>query len=172
LKDGEVVAEIEIYSGKFGKKIVLVDDSDLESVVLSGPWGLHFASGRLYARRTGGKIRGLPKEYMHRMIASPPSGLLVDHINGDSLDNRRCNLRIANKSQNAANGVLRRDSTNPFKGICRSKSGNAWVARIRSMGKQIHLGTFRTAEDAHEAYKKAAKVVFGEFACSGEEPGK
>lgn len=91
-----------------------------------------------------------------------PSGVL-DHINGDTLDNRIVNLRDADLNQNSQN--RRAVSLSGYKGVQAEKStANPWKASIRVRGKLSHLGMFKTAEQAAEAYDAAALMHFGEFA--------
>lgn len=85
----------------------------------------------------------------------------ADHINGDTLDNRRSNLRIATQSQNNMNGKRRKDNTTGYKGV--SKRGNKWRAYIQVGYKQFHLGYFETEELAHRARCEAANELHGEF---------
>lgn len=85
----------------------------------------------------------------------------IDHINGDPLDNRFCNLREATRHQNMHN-TKKRAGTSRYKGV--SKSFGKWKAQIRANGNPIHLGQFATEEEAHAAYCKAAKELHGEFA--------
>jgi hypothetical protein len=87
---------------------------------------------------------------------------MVDHRNGNKLDNRLENLRKATKSQNAANcGAL---VTNKLgvKGV--SRCGNRYRADIRIQGKGYNLGRYDTIEEAAAAYARAAKAGFGDFA--------
>lgn len=86
----------------------------------------------------------------------------IDHINGNSLDNRIANLRLATNSQNHMNQRVRRDSKLGLKGVHRV--GNRFQARIQKDGKRLNLGLFGTPEEAHAAYCKAAHEMFGEFA--------
>lgn len=87
----------------------------------------------------------------------------VDHTNTDSLDNRWTNLRLATRSQQNMN----RRSKRPYlTGASFHKPSGRWQAYIKKDGKQIPLGYYASAEQAHEAYKKAAAELFGEFAHS------
>jgi hypothetical protein len=97
-----------------------------------------------------------------------PDGWEVDHRNGDRTDNRRCNLRLCDKSQNIGNSKIRVDNTSGFKGVI--KLGNSWVAKIHFSNKDIHIGCYRTSEDAAYAYNQAALKYFGEFAFLNELP--
>lgn len=109
-------------------------------------------------------------QLMHRLILSRilerdlTSKEEVDHVDGNPLNNRRSNLRLANRVQNAANQPKRRNNSSGFKGVSYHRKANKWVARIQIYGKDKYLGLFATAELAHDAYCKAAKEAFGEFA--------
>jgi hypothetical protein len=91
-----------------------------------------------------------------------PLDHLVDHVNGDGLDNVFTNLRLASKSQNAANSGARATNRSSYKGVSQNRSN--WQARICLDGKRKHLGTYPTPELAHVAYRKAAAELFGDFA--------
>ena len=107
---------------------------------------------------------------MHRVILSRSLGrpLLateqVDHIDGDGLNNRRANLRLATPLQNARNQKMYKNNTSGYKGVFWSKSRSRWVARIGLNGKRICLGYFKQPEAAYSAYCEAVKEYFGEFA--------
>ena len=88
----------------------------------------------------------------------------IDHINRAPGDNRFCNLREANRSQNTANGGPRRNNKSGYRGVTWHKPLKCWRAQIETGGKGYHLGYFDDPEDAHEAYLSAAKFLFGEFA--------
>lgn len=87
---------------------------------------------------------------------------MIDHINGDSLDNRLVNLRLCNMSQNKANSRKYKNNTSGIKGV--SKRGNKWRAKVSRSGKTYWLGSFNSKEEAAEAYAKMASIHHGEFA--------
>ena len=87
---------------------------------------------------------------------------IIDHRDGDGTNNRLNNLRPATRSQNGANSRRPRHNTSGHKGV--SPHRRKWLATIRTNGKKIHLGLFDTPQEAHEAYLKAARKLFGKFA--------
>lgn len=90
--------------------------------------------------------------------------LEIDHANGDRGDNRLCNLRAANRRQQAGN-MRTRKGISGRRGVCRDKHGKKWVAHISLNDKLTHIGTFETIEDAADAYATVAREYFGpEFA--------
>lgn len=94
----------------------------------------------------------------------------IDHINGIKSDNRIINLREATKRQNEANKGVSKSSCTGLKGVSFRKSRNKFVARISNGEKRRFLGLFDTAQEAHEAYCKAAKEMHGEFAWGASWP--
>lgn len=120
--------------------------------------------GHAYAYRAikrDGKHRSAP---MHRQIMGP-SERLVDHIDGDGLNNRRSNLRLATPQQNIVNRVMDRRNKLGIKGV--DISNGKYRACIQKDGRTIFLGRYETAKEASAAYNGAAKALFGEFARSG-----
>jgi hypothetical protein len=102
---------------------------------------------------------------MHREILNAPKGLLVDHRNNNSLDNRRANLRLANAFQNSCNKSKTRSQTSSkYIGVTFNKWHRKWEARISFQNKIIWLGYFDSEIDAALAYDAAAKIYHGEFA--------
>lgn len=102
---------------------------------------------------------------MHREILNVPAGLECDHINGNSLDNRRANLRAATRQQNCWNNRKRKpNSLSKYKGVSFSKRGKPWKATLTVDGNWIYLGSYNSEKEAAKAYDKAAKKHFGEFA--------
>jgi hypothetical protein len=109
-----------------------------------------------YAMRAGGRVR------MHRMILECSPKQDGDHINGNTLDNRRENLRKCSRTQNAQNRGKQVNNTSGYKGVHWSVTG--WRSRIWVNGKCVHVGMFATSEQAAHAYDAAAKVYHGRFA--------
>jgi HNH endonuclease len=111
-------------------------------------------------RLPGGGTRWIT---MHRLILNAPDHMVVDHVNGDTLDNRRGQIRLATVSQNVRNSRISVRNTSGYKGASRNPSGG-WWAHIRINGKTKYLGTFPTPQQAHEKYCAESKRLFGEFA--------
>jgi len=110
------------------------------------------------------------KYYAHRVIFMMFHGRWpeqIDHIDGDRSNNVLSNLREANNAQNNRNTKLRSTNTSGFKGVFYNKRNHNYNASITVNYKSIHLGCFPTAQDAHEAYKKAALELHGDFARLG-----
>jgi hypothetical protein len=109
--------------------------------------------------------------FAHRLAFLYMTGKLpekfVDHINGIRSDNRFCNIREANCSQNQQNKGRQSNNTSGFKGVSYYKNNGKWRSAIKVNGKKRHLGFFNTPEEAHEEYCKAAKDLHGEFANTG-----
>lgn len=113
--------------------------------------------------------------YLHRLVAGAGAGESVDHANGDPLDNRAANLRIATASENGANrGPDRRRAgrTSRFKGVSLDRSRGKWMAWIHVNGKTRSLGRFAEEEDAARAYNAAALEAWGEFARLNDVPDR
>jgi hypothetical protein len=104
--------------------------------------------------------------HMHQMILEVPKGMVVDHINNDTMDNRNANLRAATRAQNSRNRKkISRQCSSKYKGVWWHKSSLKWGATVVFEKKKIHLGTFKNEIDAAKAYDEAAKKYHGEFAC-------
>lgn len=99
---------------------------------------------------------------MHRLIMNAPRNLLVDHKDGNTLNNVKENLRICTKSQNTANSKKRKNTLSCYKGVTRHRG--RWLAQIRHNGKLKFLGYFPSEHEAALAYNQAAIDCHGEFA--------
>ena len=107
--------------------------------------------------------------YLHRYITGAPDGMFVDHINGNKLDNRSCNLRVCTMAQNNMNTGPK---TGKYKGVHWSKTQKKWVSQITKDGKTQTLGSFGTEEAAAIAYNKAATELYGEYAYINKVEGQ
>jgi hypothetical protein len=155
---------------------VLVDDEDFER------FG-HFnwqINQRGYVHRSirkgepGGRFGTV--QTLHREILKAPPGFEVDHMNGDTTDNRRCNLRLCSRSGNLCN-KRKHKGLSRFKGVSFQKDRGKWRATIciptlgKGRGKVTTIGRFEREEDAARAYDKAALEHHGEFARTNEMLG-
>lgn len=153
---GELFYQIELNKGK----VALVDKEDYEYL---NQWRW-YCDARGYAVRSktiDGKKRSIK---MHRVILNTPEDMCTDHVNGNPLDNRKCNLRIANHSQNGMNRKINYNSGTGYKGVLLRKDTKKYRAYIRKDGKRRWIGQFDSANDAARAYNEAAKEMFGVFA--------
>ena len=101
--------------------------------------------------------------HVHRLITNAPKGMDVDHINGNGLDNRTRNLRLATHAQNSRNSSKVK-GTSRFKGIHFYTRTGKWQAQIQASGKRYGLGYFDDEVEAAKAYDAKARELFGEFA--------
>ncbi len=154
--DSDNVRFIPLTQGKFA--VVDVEDYNW----LAGyKWCVSQSGNSFYAMRN----RCGTKVLMHRQIMNASNGLLVDHIDGNGLNNRRSNLRLCTRYQNSCNSRPHRNNLySKYKGVRWDKRYNKWYAGIRKSGKQFFLGSFDNEIDAAKAYDKKAKELFGEFA--------
>ncbi len=144
-------------------RTAIVDDEDYERISSSN-WCV---TSQGYAKRYAGGGRKNPSfVYMHRELMGVQGEVQVDHINGDRLDNRKSNLRLCSSKSNSRNrrGWGLSKKTSRYKGVCWSKTANAWLAMITVDRKAINLGNFADELLAAHAYDNAALSYFGDFA--------
>ena len=164
--------ELIIESKVHGKHTVLYDEED-EALVLSHNWSLssrkantYYAETRIthpsadwYMTSAGYRRRRRSTISLHRLLTNAPKGMVVDHINGNGLDNRRENIRVVTYTENLRNRGRDRANQSGYKGV--SVSGKTrWRARIKHEGKQITIGYFKTPEDAARAYDAKVKELW------------
>lgn len=139
--------KIELTQGKYA----LVDNEDYDSLNRH-KWSLRLGQ---YA----GRYENNQHIYMHRVVNSTPDNLLTDHINGDTLDNRKENLRSVNKSQNGINRGKQKNNTSGYKGV--NFHRGKWVAELVVKRQKHYLGRFSELRDAVRARQEAEVKYHG-----------
>lgn len=159
-------------------RIILHGDIALVEVHLDGTAAMidaadvHLVAGRKWTRRKGGVRQsagpGQPQPALHRVVLGMAADDVrrVDHVNGNTLDNRRCNLRVCDAAQNGWNRTRRnQNNTSGVPGVSRNRSG--WMAYVDVRRKRIYLGTFPTLAAAAAARRTGEIQHFGEWAPHG-----
>lgn len=144
-------------------QVSLVDDEDYE-YLNQWKWSAHYSPSvsSYYAVRNSSRTTGKALIYMHRVITKAIKGLQCDHINHNTLDNRKENLRVCSVSQNHQNKDKYKNNKSGYKGV--SRHGLKWRAQLVVNGVFYLQESFENKEDAARAYDKAAKQYHGEFA--------
>lgn len=141
----------------------IIDKEDYK-FVNSFKWYACQKDNRYYASRTVryGNRKDNKKHhlFLHRILLNAPEGIFVDHINGNSLDNRKNNLRLCSNKENSRNRKIK----NKYKGIKKNLNCKTWSARITVDQIELYLGCFKNDIDAAMAYNEAAIKYFGKFA--------
>lgn len=140
-----------------GQMLVSAEDA---AFALAHAW---YQSDRGYVCVEIGGRKTRQRLYFHRCLLNAPANLTVDHINGDPLDNRRENLRLATQAQQNANQRKSRGES-AYRGVYPRHDGKAWVAQIKINRRAQRLGSFTDEADAARAYDTAARATFGVFA--------
>jgi len=141
-------------------KFALVDDGDYD-YLNQWKWRIDPKGYALRTKKINGKQKIL---FIHRVIMNLPSGIRVDHKDGNALNNQRSNLRECTAEQNQRNRGKQRNNKSGYKGVFFDKARRKWRAMIGMNGRLIHLGFFIDKVDAAKAYDRAALKYFGEFA--------
>lgn len=145
-----------------GGRVIIMDAEDVH--LLDG-WTVSLTRGRVTLRGTSSEPHVFQTS-LYRAVMGAPAGTDVDHISGDTLDNRKINLRICTHAENLRNCKSWSTSKSPFKGCYQRKCGGPkrWRARIQFDGKSIYIGCYLTAEEAAEAYNAKAVELHGQYA--------
>lgn len=166
--DFEIIGDITVMivnSPKYGRHEIAIDTDDLPLVSRANIWrvsrdnknGSLYVIGRMRNSETG-MVRDVK---LHRLVLGVTDPKLhVDHISGQTLDNRRKNLRIVTARENGQNGRKRRNNTSGHVGVTWSKSSGKWAAQIYVGGKNLYLGYFSDIKDAIAARKQAESEYF------------
>lgn len=138
----------------------IIDDEDITK------WEPYtwYVDNNGYVRAEYGGRKNKKSVYLHRVITDAKKGQVVDHINGDKLDNRKCNLRMCTQKQNSRNSRIVKVKTSKYKGVHYDKSRKKWAAKIKVDYKDKFLGRFDNEIDAAKEYNNAAKKYFGQYA--------
>lgn len=144
--------------------VALIDDADYDAVTSPGKWSACTPSpNTVYATRQFRYADGSKKMVLlHRFLM--PGVPMIDHRNGNGLDNRRVNLRPATKGQNSANTRMRPKNTSGYRGVTYHKQTGKWVAQIGGAETHRYLGLHSDIVAAAKAYDEAAREMYGEFA--------
>jgi hypothetical protein len=138
----------------------VIDDEDYEKV-RQFRWYAARASKNTFRAISDGPGKST---LLHRFILDAPRNMEVDHIDGNSLNNMRNNLRLCTHQQNLSGQHTQSYKSSMYKGVTWRKDRNKWQASIKYNGKRISLGVHITQEDAAKAYDNMALKLFGEFA--------
>jgi hypothetical protein len=142
------------------KMYAIIDEYDYAQI-RQYRWYVQFSGHRYYARRQWIIDGKLYRQYMHDLIMRC---IGVDHDNGNGLDNRRVNLRVANQSQNGGNEIKGTGTSSQYKGVYWHKLRQKWVAQIDINRHHMYLGIYVDEIDAARAYDSAAIKYFGRYA--------
>lgn len=146
---------------------ILVDDEDF-NLVNSYKWNIKAHGKTFRARRSNCWTRdgnwSSRRTFLSRFILKAKEGEIVDHIDGNGLNNQRSNLRICTHAQNMANSRKRKNTSSRFKGVFWNKNLNKWYSGICINKKKLHIGVHDSEIEAALSYNCSASFAFGKFA--------
>lgn len=145
-------------------QVALVDAADYEWL---NQWKWHASVRKklIYAARKTSRKEGDRKcVYMHRVVIHAANSTMVDHVNHNTLDNRRANLRPCTKSENQRNRLAKKGCSSKYLGVFWLVRVGKWQAKINANGEQLDLGRYVCEIEAARAYDAAARQYHGAFA--------
>ena len=127
---------------------------------------LKFVNNRVHIAKHGYAILCLNSKnyYLHSLIVKAPVGMEIDHINGDTTDNRKCNLRLCTHQQNLYNCKKPKNNSSGYKGISWDVHAKKWVAHFNHNKHRVYVGLYPTIKEAVVAYAIKINEFNGEFA--------
>lgn len=156
----EILIDGDVCRVPLTKGYVALVDAEFAALVRNFNWSVMGRGALCYAVTSLEGEDGTKRHlHMHRLIAMPSRELVVDHVNGDGLDNRLHNIRVVTQGENNKNKAKRSIYSSRYKGV--SKVGRKYRARIEVNGRKIECGRFDSEEDAARAYDIAAMREFG-----------
>jgi len=162
LRYGYPYRRIPLTQGKFA----IVDPQDYDQLARYKWFAMQSRRGFYAIRMVTASDGSRKKVRMHRQILNVPAGKFIDHINHNSLDNRKANLRIVTNLQNSWNKRKQKGSySSQYKGVSWSKRAGKWHTEIYCRGTKIFIGYFDDEKAAAKAYDIAAQKYHNEFAC-------
>lgn len=143
-----MVKEYVINSEKYGRQVVLLDDDDYDKIIIGKPLRLK------YDKTINGFYVYRNLEAIHRIITNCPKGLCVDHINHNTLDNRKENLKVCTQKENNNNRRVRCTNKTGYPGIHIDKRTGKYITRIIIDSKRYYIGKYNTLEEAVNKQKE------------------
>ncbi|MHC4185837.1 MAG: HNH endonuclease [Planctomycetota bacterium] len=158
---GYAFRRIKLTRGKYA----IVDVEDFERLNQYKWHSTHYGYAKRAVSKRCGKGRKQVEVYMHKLVCPAPAGMIVDHINRNSVDNRRVNLRAATQKQNVWNRKFaRKRGRTRYNGIRWDKNKEKWQVRLTIDGRRRSFGYYADEIEAAKAYDRAARKYRGEYA--------
>lgn len=151
---------IPLSQGKFA----IVDEDNFDALSEHNWMYSHGYAKRNFVKENGKKTT----IYLHRVILGAEKGQIVDHKNGNPLDNRKTNIRICSQSENLFNKRIQSNNKSGYKGVAWNKEKKKWQAQARFCGKRYSIGYFQTKEEAAKAYNNTIIKISSEFSKPNE----